>query len=164
LGNGWSVVPGTLMIQSGEARNAASQTLNLAVQPGLTGPAQTVAASFASTNNNSAPRFALVVRYQDAQNYYLCSRQLGGSSFARIAKVRNGVETVLRSVNIGNAAVNAFSTLSCQASGTTLTLHINGVAKVSATDATFTTGATGFAISAPKTGSHRVDNFSALVQ
>lgn len=68
------------------------------------------------------------------------------------------------SFNMGNAAVNAFSTLSCHASGTTLTLHINGVAKVSASDATFPTGAAGFAISAPKTGSHRVDNFSALVQ
>jgi hypothetical protein len=66
--------------------------------------------------------------------------------------------------NMGNAAVNAFSMLSCHASGATLTLHINGCAKVSATDATFTTSAAGCSISAHKTSSHRVYNFIALVQ
>ena len=80
LGNGWSVMTGSLMIQSGEARNQPNSTFSLAVQAGLMGATQTVAASFASTNNNSAPRFGVVVRYQDPQNYYICYRQVGGSS------------------------------------------------------------------------------------
>ena len=75
------------------------------------GATQMVAASFASTDNNSAPRFGVVVRYRDPQNYYSCYRQVGGSSVVRIAKVQNGAETVLKSVGIGNPALNAFSTL-----------------------------------------------------
>jgi hypothetical protein len=97
LGNGWSVVTGSFMIQSLEARNETTSTFSLAVRPGLMGATQTVAASFASTDNNSSPRFGVVVRYQDLQNYYMCYRQLGGSSTVRIAKVQNGAETVLKS-------------------------------------------------------------------
>jgi hypothetical protein len=165
VGQWLSLITGSLTIQSGEARNQPNSTFSLAVQPGLMGATQTVGASFASTNNNSAPRFAVVVRYQDSQNYYLCFRQLGGSSVARIARVRNGVETVLKSVGMGNPAVNAFSTLSCLASGNTLTLRIDGVTKVSATDGTFSMGSAGYAISSQKAGySHRADNFSAIVQ
>ena len=163
LGNGWSVMTGSLMIQSGEARNQPNSTFSLAVQPGLMGATQMVAASFASTNNNSAPRFGVVVRYQNPQNYYICYRQVGGSSVVRIAKVQNGVETVLKSVGIANPALNAFSTLSCQASGSTLTLRIDGVTKLSTSDGTFTTGSAGYTIST-KPAAHRVDNFSAIVQ
>jgi hypothetical protein len=164
LGNDWSVITGSLMIQSGEARNQANKTLSLAVQPGLMGVTQTVEASFASTNNNSGPRFGVVVRYRDPQNYYVCYRQAGGSSLVRIAKVQNGVETVLKSVGVGNPALNVFSTLSCQVSGSTLTLRVDGATKLSATDGTFSTGSVGYAISSQKAGSHRADNFSAIVQ
>ena len=163
LGNGWSVITGSLMVQSGEARNTPTSTSGLAVQPGLVGATQIVAASFASTNNNSAPRFGVIVRYQNPQNYYICYRQVGGSSVLRIAKVQNGAETVLKSVGIGNPAVNAFSTLSCQASGTTLTLRLDGVMKASAINGLFSAGSVGYAISS-KGGSHRVDNFSATAQ
>jgi hypothetical protein len=163
MGNGWSVVTGNLMLQAGEARNLSTSLFSLAVQPTLIGATQTVAASFASTNNNSAPRFGVVVRYRDPQNYYLCARQVGGSSTIRIAKVQNGVETVLKSVGIGNPALNAFSKLSCQVSGTTLTLAVDGVTKLFTNDGTFSTGSAGYVISA-KAGTHRVDNFSAIVQ
>ena len=163
LGNGWSVITGSLMIQAGEARNQANSTFSLVVQPSPKGAAQTVAASFASTNNNSAPRFGVVVRYQDPKNYYLCSRQVGGSSTVRIAKVQNGVETTLKSVGIGNPALNAFSKLSCQVSGSTLTLRIDGVTKLSKADSSFSTGSAGYMIST-KSAAHRVDNFSAIVQ
>ena len=163
LGNGWSVLAGSLMIQAGEARNPSTSTFSLAVQPALTGATQTVATSFASTNNNTGPRFGVVMRYQNPQNYYICYRQTGGSSILRIAKVQNGAETVLKSVAIGNPALNAFSTLACQASGTTLTLQLDGVTKGSTSDATFTTGSVGYAIST-KGGSHRADNFRAIVQ
>jgi hypothetical protein len=151
------------MLQAGEARNPSTSTFSLAVQPALMGATQTVAASFASTNNNTGPRFGVVVRYQNPQNYYICYRQMGGSSILRIAKVQNGAETVLTSVGIGNPALNAFSTLACQASGTTLTLQLDGVTKLSTSNATFSTGSVGYAIST-KGGSHRADNFRAIVQ
>ena len=103
------------------------------------------------------------MRYRDPQNYYICYRQVGGSSIVRIAKMQNGVETVLKSVGIGNPALNALSKLSCQASGSTLTLLIDGVTKLSMIDGTFSTGSAGYADIA-KAGSHRADNFSAMVQ
>jgi hypothetical protein len=164
LDNGWTVPTGSLMIQSGEGRNPPTTTFSLAVQPDLVGAAQTVDASFASTNNNSAPRFGVVVRYQNPQNYYLCYRQVGGSSVLRIAKVQNGAETVLKSVGIGNPAPNAFSTLSCQASGTTLTLRLDGVTKLSTSHGLFTTGSVGYTISTQKGSSHRTDRFTATAQ
>jgi hypothetical protein len=88
LGNGWSVGTGSFMIQSLEARNEADSPFSLAVQPGLTGATQTVAASFTATDNNASPRFGVVVRYRNAQNYYYCYRELGGSSALRIARCR----------------------------------------------------------------------------
>ena len=105
---------------------------------------QMVWASFASTDNNSAPRFGVVVRYQDPQNYYSCYRQVGGSSVVRIAKMQMR-GTVLKSVGIGNPALNP-SPVS-QASGTTLTLRIDGVVKLSAIDGTFSTVVPSTAIS-----------------
>jgi hypothetical protein len=161
LGNGWSVVTGSFMIQSLEGRNQADNPFSLAVQPGLTGATQTVAASFTATDNNASPRFGVVVRYRNAQNYYYCYRELGGSSALRIARVQNGVETVLKSIGIGNPARDFLSKLSCTANGTTLTLRIDGVTKVTAIDSAFPSGNTGFAMSTAKLGSHRVDNFSA---
>ena len=91
------------------------------------GPTQVLEARFASTNGNSAPRFGVVVRYGNSQNYDMCYQQLGGSSVA-VAKMQNGVETVLKSAaGIGNPALNAVSALSRQASGNTLTLRVDGV-------------------------------------
>jgi hypothetical protein len=164
LDNGWAVMTGSLMIQSGEGRNQAATTFSLAVQPGLVGATQVVEASFASTNNNSAPRFGVVVRYQNPQNYYICYRQVGGSSVLRIAKVQNGAETVLKSVGIANPALNTFSKLSCEASGTTLTLRLDGVTKLWTSNSIFTTGSTGYTISTLKGSSHRAENFSATAQ
>ena len=115
LGNGWSPVSGSFQIVSGEARNQASKVLHMAVRPELQGAAQTVSTTFASTSNNVAPRFGVVLRYLNAGNYYLCYRQIGGSSVLRIAKVVNGVETVLKSAAVANPAQGSRFTLSCQA-------------------------------------------------
>ena len=161
LGNGWSVVAGSFMIQSLEGRNKSDSPFSLAVQPGLTGMTQTVAASFTSTDNNASPIFGVVLRYRNAQNYYKCYRLLGGSSSLRISKVQNGVETVLKSVGIVNPTRDFLSKLSCTASGTSLTLRIDGVVKVSAIDGALGSGNTGFVMSTLKAGSHRIDNFSA---
>lgn len=171
LGNGWMVSAGDLQIISGQARNAPTKVLHMAVQPGLSGADQTVSATFASQNNNVAPRFGVVLRYGGPGNYYLCYRQLGGSSMLRILKVVGGVETILKSVAVGNPAQGSQFTLSCQASlagagGSTLTLKLDGATKATTTDASLVTGSVGFAMGGNPGGgaSHRADNFSATVQ
>jgi hypothetical protein len=164
LGNSWSQVTGGQSVQSEEARSPLTGALSLAVRPDLLGATQAVEMSFASTNNNTAPRFGVVLRYQDPKNYYLCYRQVGGSSVVRVAKIRNGVETVLKSIGVANPKLNTFSTLSCQASGTTVTLALDGVPKVSVSDGAFSSGYAGYAISSGKGAAHRADNFSASVQ
>lgn len=172
LGNGWSPVSGSsFQIVSGEARNQASKVLHMAVRPELQGAAQTVSTTFASTNNNVAPRVGVVLRYRDARNYYLCYRQIGGSSVLRIAKVANGVETVLKSAAVANPAQGVPFTLSCQVTaGSTagsLTLLLNGATKATVVDlAPIIEGSVGFAMggSSGGGGSHRADDFSAIVQ
>jgi hypothetical protein len=78
------------------------------------------------------------------------------------------VETVLKSVAASNPAKGTFFTLSCQASGATLSLRLNGATKVTASDGSLLSGSPGLFIGY-KTGtgagaSHRADNFSASTQ
>jgi len=168
LGNGWSAVSGSLKIVSGEARNDTARAMHTAVQTGFVGATQTVAAKFASMDNNLGPQFGVVLRYQDAANYYRCYRSAGGSSTVRIAKVVGGVETVLKWMNIGNPMKGVFFTLSCQVSGTTLTLQINGTTWISVSNSIFASGSVGLQmgyVAAAGAGvSHRADNFSATVK
>jgi hypothetical protein len=167
LGNGWSPVSGSFQIVSGEARNQLSKVLHMAVRPELQGVAQTVSTTFASTSNNVSPRFGVVLHYLNPTNYYLCYRQIGGSSVLRIAKVVNGVETVLKSAGVTNPAQGARFTLSCQATGGSLTLKLDGVTKATVADPAATvSGSVGFAMGGSSGGavSHRADNFSAIVQ
>jgi hypothetical protein len=151
---------------SGEARNNVVKTLHVAVRPELSGAAQSAQATFASVNNNVAPRFGVVLRYGAPNRYYLCYRQVGGSSLLRIAKIVNGVETVLKSASVPNPVVGTPFTLSCSVSGTALALALDGVPKVAATDAVFTTGSVGFEMGGATGGgaSHRATTFSASVQ
>jgi hypothetical protein len=97
----------------------------------------------------------------------VCYRQVGGSSVGRIARVQNGVETVIKSVAMPNPTRNVLFTLSCQASGATLTLQV-GSTRLSGTDATFGSGAVGllmgYTTSTGSTLSQRADNFSAAMQ
>ena len=158
---------GSFQIVSGEARNQVSKVLHMAVRPELQGVAQTVSTTFASTSNNVAPRFGVVLRYLNAGNYYLCYRQIGGSSVLRIAKVVNGVETVLKSAAVTNPAQGSRFTLSCQATGGSLTLRLDGVTKATVADPAATvSGSVGFAMGGSSGGgvSHRADDFSAIVQ
>jgi hypothetical protein len=82
--------------------------------------------------------------------------------------VSNGSERVLRSVSVPNPVRNAFFTLGCQADGKVLTLSLDGVAKVTATDSSFACGSVGLLMGyLPGTGSaasHRADDFSATQQ
>jgi hypothetical protein len=166
LGNGWPV-PGSFQIVSGEARNQASKLVQMAVRPELQGVTQTVSTTFASTNNNVSPRFGVVLHYLNPTNYYLCYRQVGGSSVLRIAKVVNGVETVLKSATVTNPVQGSRFTLSCQASAGSLTLKLDGVIKATVADPAATvSGSVGFAMGGTSGAgaSHRADDFSAIVQ
>ena len=103
-----------------------------AIVPTFNSPKQTVAASFATINGaNSGPRFGVMLRYQDAQNYYLVSRVCGWTSALQISKVVNGTETVLKSMSLPNPVSGTFFRLEGQANGTTLTLKLDGVQKLS---------------------------------
>jgi hypothetical protein len=85
----------------------------------------------------------------------------------RIAKVVNGVETILKSAAVSNPAQGSRFTLSCQASAGTLTLQLDGVSKVTVADPAATvSGSVGFAMGGSSGGaiSHRADDFSAIVQ
>ena len=164
----WLVtVSGSFQIVSGEARNQVSKVLHMAVRPELQGVAQTVSTTFSSAGNNVAPRFGVVLHYLNAGNYYLCYRQIGGSSVLRIAKVVNGVETVLKSASVANPVQGSRFTLSCQATGGSLTLRLDGVTKATVADPAATvSGSVGFAMGGSSGGaiSHRADDFSAIVQ
>jgi uncharacterized repeat protein (TIGR01451 family) len=167
LGNGWSPVSGSFQIVSGEARNQLSKVLHMAVRPELQGVAQTVSTTFASASNNVSPRFGVVLHYVNAGSYFLCYRQIGGSSVVRIAKVVNGVETVLKSATVTNPAQGSRFTLSCQAGGGSLTLRLDGVTKATVADPAATvSGSVGFAMGGSSGGavSHHADDFSAIVQ
>ncbi len=152
------------------------KAMHAAVQAGLVEATQNVTAAFASLGNNLGPRFELLVRYKDSQNYYLCYRQTGGSSSLRISKVVNGTEAILKQVPVKNPNIGEFFTLGCQVQegtpGTaTLTLTFNGTTvKASDPYSTFSSGSVGFGMGYPSgTGSgsaasQRADNFSATVQ
>ena len=169
LGNGWTTVSGALAIRSGEVRNATTATMHAAVQGGLAGSTQSVSARFAVVDLTSSSRFGVLVRYRDPKNYYVCYRQTGGASVLRLSRVVNGVETILKSASISNPLKDQFSTIGCQAQGTTLTMSLNGTSKLTASDSAFATGSVGLAMGPPPGGtgatpSNRADAFKAVVQ
>jgi hypothetical protein len=169
LGNGWTTVSGTLMIEMGQARNAKVRTMHAAVQAGLVGATQYASASFASVDNGLEPRFGLLVWYKDPGNYYMCWRQIGGASFLRISKVVDGVRTTLKTVAVSNPIRDQFFTLGCHVQGSTLALTFNGAIKLETSDPTLSAGSVGLFISHSTTGtslahSHRADDFIARVE
>jgi glucose/arabinose dehydrogenase len=166
LGSAWLEATGDLSISAGELRNAGTRKLfQMAVVPAFVSAGQTVAARFATINGaNSEPRFGIVLRYQDPQNYYLVYRQCGGTSALRIARVANGVETVLASQTLPNPVTGTFFRLEAQAQGTTLTLKLDGVTKLSVVDPAFAVGSIGLGLgsmSATIGQTHRADDFTA---
>jgi len=166
LGSNWQVLQGsTMSIASNELRNGAAAGLHRAVVPTFAGADQTVSAKFASTSQSTGvPTFGLILRYQNPTNYYLLYRQAGGTSVLRIAKVVNGVTTVLGSAPMSNPQVNVLFGLTAKAIGPTLTLTV-GATSVSATDTTFASGGAGILFGSNGAAiSHRADDFSATAQ
>ena len=140
--------------------------MSIAVVSGLSGATQTAGANFTSVDNNLGPRFGIVLRYQDAKNYYLIYRQTGGSSRLLISKIVNGVETILGTASISNPAKLVPFRITARASGNKLSLDFNSTLNVvSVTDAasTFTTGKPGIMVGpgGSSTTQQQADNFSA---
>jgi hypothetical protein len=145
--------------------NAPGIATNLAVVSALSGATETAEADFSSPDNNQGPRFGIVLRYQDSRNYYLISRQVGGSSRLVISRIVNGVETILATSPIANPVTNVSFHLKGRITGTTLSLDFNGVNKLNVTDTTFATGKVGILLgSSSATVQYQADNFTASVQ
>jgi hypothetical protein len=98
LGNRWVVAPGKYAIRAGMA--VAQAASSLAVQESVSGGTQSAQAAFIRPTSASGTRFGVVVRYQDPRNYYVCYRQVGGSSQWKISKVVNGVERLLKAASV----------------------------------------------------------------
>ena len=161
-GMGWLTVQGDLAVAGGELRsNASMKGPHLAVQPSLSGAYQSAEADFASADNNTSPRFGIVLGFRDPQSYYVVYRLTGGTSLVRIAKVESGIERVLASANVANPPRGTFFRLRGEATPAGLSLELDGVRKLSVSESGFATGSPGVLVSGR--AAHRIDNFSASV-
>jgi hypothetical protein len=115
-------------------------------------------------DKSRSPSFGVVLRFQDLQHYYLVYRQVGGSSFVRISKVVNGVETPLATTPIRNPHRNRFFRLGGWAEGAALTLDLDGAERLSVSDATYADGTLGIILGSKSTLAHRADDFNAMVE
>ena len=166
LGSDWLEVAGDLSIATNELRSAPTKNLvQLAVVPAFSRATQTVAASFARVDSNSAPRFGVVLRYQDPLDYYLFSRRTGGTSVVQISEIVNGIETVLGTKSLPNPTLNTLFRLQGDANGTTLSLRVDGTALLTVTDDEFAAGSVGIGMGSTSTStgvSQRADNFAVV--
>jgi hypothetical protein len=174
-GSQWMPVVGTLFVNANKASSAPVKGTHVAVLPSIAGTNQTVEADFTSIqDNNPAPRFGLVLRYQsqqnpqNQQNYYLVSRLAGGTTGLRISRIVNGVETVLKQVSVPNPVPGTPFHLKGSVSGNVVTLELDGVPKLSAPDPSgiFMWGSVGIYL-ATGSGPNRsfvADNFSASTE
>jgi len=163
LGNRWTVVRGQAGIQGQQLWSAADIGDHVAVVPTLYGSTQQASADFASPDNNRAPRFGIVLRYQDPSNYYLVYRQTGGTSVLRISRVVAGVETVLRQRNFPNPGQNVWFRLGARADDKLLTLELDDVPLFTVSDDTFARGALGLLMGSKGRLAMPADDFSATV-
>jgi len=164
IGNGWVEVQGDMKILNNELRNEPNKVYHIALQPTLTGLGQTAAIDFASYNNDGGSHFGIILRYQDADNYYLLYRQVGATSQVRISKIVDGEETILVKDAVANPQFNDFFRLEGSAMGATLKLKLNGVERLSVVDYTFSQGCVGILFgSLNRLFSHHADNFSATI-
>ena len=184
LGNGWEEAQGAFVIQNNEARNAPGKNTHIAIQPAVYGLAHAAGATFASVDNNTAPRVGIVLRFIDPKNYYLFYRQMGGSSVLRIARIANGIETTLASIGTPNPIVNTPFRLTADATTTasglvnlvlrlchptdtsTTATCVTKLQEVKATDSTLAGGSVGVLLGtgSGSTQQYRTDNFAAKVR
>src|SRR5262245_12318057 len=161
----WIEASGGFQIVSNELRNDPANGTHLAALASVGSGTQNVSAKFASADNGSAPRFGVVLRFQDANNYYLVHRLVGGTNQLRISKIVNGVETVIAWRTTANLAPNSFFRLGGRASGTSLSLQIEDVTWLTASDSTFGGGSVGvFVHTGVGSSSYRINDFVATGQ
>ncbi len=169
---GWAEVPNSdFVISSGQLINVSTGR-NIAIRPTVVGSTQTVEADFTSVNNNPSPRLGVVLRFQNANNYYVLYRIVGGTSGIRIAKVVGGVETILAQKTSGQPTVNVPFHLKGTITGqspATLTLTLGPPQAPTATlsftepTAAFASGNIGLLLNAGTSTVHyAVDNFDAI--
>jgi len=166
LGSAWTATSGNLVVASNMAKTATGYSgLSQSIVSALAGATQTVDIDFTSMDNNLGPQFAILLRYQDANNYYLIQRVTGGSSRLYISKVVNGVTTALANVGITNPQKAVSFHMTGRATGSTLSLDFNGVNKLNINDTTFANGHVGFQIYNKNSAvQQEADNFTATVQ
>ena len=166
FGPPWVTVRGEFVTVNGELRSSAAyaKTFQYAIVPTCASAAQDVSADFARVGENS-PVVGLLLRVQDELNYYLFTRRSGGTSYAYISRVVNGVETVLATRPVANAPKDAFFRMEARADGNVLTLFLDDLFQVSVADSTFASGGVGLGIVGSLSGSEarsqRADNFRA---
>src|SRR5262249_25451949 len=167
LGNGWVEAQGDMTISGDHMVNAALKDTHIAIQPSVIGTVQKVKADFVSVDNDSKPHFGIVVRFQDAKNYYLAYRFTSTSTSStsnglRLSKIVDGTETVLAQVKFPMPVVGTPFRLKAKVKDQTLTLFVDGVQQLTATDPTLSIGSAGILVSTGKGKSqYPVDNFSA---
>jgi PKD domain-containing protein len=160
LGSGWIAVQGAAGIQGQRLATSATAGDHLVIAAAIEGSTQQASAQFASPDNNTVPRFGLVLRFQDSRNYYVLYRLVGGTSVLRISRVAGGTETVLKQVNVKNPVRNAPFQLSAHADGPFLTLELEGT-RVAVSDTAFSGGAVGLLLGSRLKTSLSADDFSA---
>jgi hypothetical protein len=168
LGLGWVESLGSLSIAASQLRNAPSPSgYNIALREDLLGADQTAQACFTSANNNAAPRLGVVLRFINAQNHYRLYRTAGGASQVRIARIVNGIETILASAVVPQLVVGVPFLLEGRVQTsqgtTTLTLILDGVPKLSVSDSTYPGGRLGLVLFTATPYSHTADNFCGAV-
>ncbi len=166
IGAAWTQVAGSFVINGTMLKNAPQAGNAIAVVSALSGATQTASADFTSAHNNPGPRFGIILRWQNATNYYLVYRQTGGSSRLLISKIVNGVETILGSASLPNPTKGVPFHITGSIAGTTLKLDFNGVTKVTIADGTYSTGKAGIMVGADRSSTiqQQADNFTATVQ
>jgi hypothetical protein len=96
----------SMSIVGQKLRNDPIKTVHMVTVTPFAGADQVVGANFTSTNNSTAPRFGIMLRFTDPQNYLIAYRWVGGASVLRVAQVVGGVETVLAQTPVSNPAVD----------------------------------------------------------
>ena len=160
LGNNWQQVSGSFSIANNSAVNSVTKATHIAIQP-MTLANQNISADFTRTSSNDATSLGVIGRYKDSNNYYSFYRTSGGSSLVYIAKVVNGVSSVIGSKTLANPTTNVPFNIKAELNGNTLKLYVNNALYVTATDTTFTSGGAGMIIKNPNGFQHKADNFVA---
>lgn len=141
--DGWTAVYGSWSVVadgSNVYKQASGNGEGLAVAGNANWTDYAVEASIKVYDMDSTDATGIVARYQDADNYYLF--RLHQSGKAQLYKKQAGTFTLLQE-SPQSFQINTVYRLKLVLQGSTLTGYVNGVQKVSVTDATFASGKIG---------------------